>query len=166
MTRKKNSTKVKKSPSKKVAATSNRSKPTKTKPINWLRWAKRGLITLVLASITTFSVAAYMDKLAFEQDLSVIGNGKAAVVQIHDPGCQLCQQLKRNLNRVKGDFEDSVQFKIANIKNKKGNEFASKHRVGHVTLLFFDKRGRRTNIINGVTPPAEIRQALEQLTNR
>ncbi|MGH1485443.1 MAG: thioredoxin fold domain-containing protein [Cellvibrionaceae bacterium] len=161
MARRKNSNKTKKSPSKKSAATSNR-----VKPINWLKWGRRGLITLVLAGITTFSVAAYMDKLALEQDLSVIGNGTATVVQIHDPGCQLCQQLKRNVDRVKGDFEDTVQFKIANIKNQKGSEFASKHRVNHVTLLFFDKRGRRINVINGVTPSAEIRQALEQLASR
>ena len=145
---------------------SNHNKVALKKSVNWSKLAERLFYAAVLIGIVTYSVAAYVDKMEIEQDLSVIGNGTATVVQIHDPSCRLCQQLKRNLDSVKGDFKDSIQFKIAAIYSKKGREFASKHRVQHVTLLFFDPQGRRVETMQGVTPAEDIRQELSRLASR
>ncbi len=134
-----------------------------SKPIRWRKLIERAVFALAILGIISFSVAAYMDKVADDRDLSVIGNGIATVVQIHDPSCQLCRQLKSNLDSVKGDFKDKIQFKIANIQSKEGREFAAKHRVQHVTLLFFDQRGRRVDTIQGVTPAKDIEAELAQL---
>lgn len=141
-------------------------KTSTTKPVNWKKLGERLFFTIALLGIVTYSVAAYMDKLAVEQDLSVIGNGTATVVQIHDPGCRLCQQLKSNLESVKGNYKEDIQFKVANINSKEGREFAGKYRVKHVTLLFFDKRGKRVNTIQGVTSPEDIQAELSKLATR
>ena len=100
-----------------------------------------------------------------EQDLSVIGNGKPTVVQIHDPGCQLCNRLKHNLDAVKGGFIDTIQFKTAMIVKSERRKLAHQHQVQHVTLLFFDKRDRRVHTLQGVSSQAEIRNGLADLDN-
>lgn len=135
------------------------------KSINWLKWAKGIAVTVVLAAVASFAIAAYMEKLEVEQDLSVIGQGKPTVVQIHDPGCQLCQQLKSNVDKAKREFKDDIHFKIVNIKTNKGRRFANKYQVPHVTLLFFDGEGRHVNTINGVTPTESIKTALTTLNS-
>ncbi|MGS2717796.1 thioredoxin family protein [Eionea flava] len=98
-----------------------------------------------------------------QYDLSVVGNGTPTVVQVHDQNCRLCRQLKSNLDSVKTGFKDKIQFKTANILSKKGANFAQQYQVPHVTLLFFDKQGRRTNTLQGVSSKEDIRVALEQL---
>lgn len=107
------------------------------------------------------AMAAYHNNKQIEYDLSVIGNGTATVVQVHDPSCQLCRRLNRNLNRVKDDFKADIQFKIANLASDEGRQFAQRHRVEHVTLMFFNKRGQRVNTLQGVTPAEDIRAALD-----
>ncbi|MEH6457507.1 MAG: thioredoxin domain-containing protein, partial [Cocleimonas sp.] len=117
-------------------------------------------------SVIAVPVYAYMQNSKVEHDLSVIGNGTATVVQVHDPGCRLCNRLKSNLGEVKGEFKDKIQFKTANILKPKGRVFASKHNVPHVTLLFFDKKGQRVNTMEGVSSSDDIKSSLQRLSKR
>ncbi len=130
---------------------------------NWRKMLEKGFFTLAILVMVGFVYTVYSSAKATEQDLSVIGNGVPTVVQVHDPGCQLCRRLKKNLDSVASDFKPDVQFKIANIRNEQGRQFAQTHDVPHVTLLFFDETGNRVETIQGVTPAADIRQALSAL---
>ena len=58
---------------------------------NWRKWIKSGAIALAVIGAVVASLMFYSDRLAIEHDLSVIGNGKATVVQIHDPNCPSCR---------------------------------------------------------------------------
>jgi len=138
-------------------------KNNKIKTFNWARFTKKAAITLSVVGVIFASFYAYSMQIKVEHDLSVVGNGTPTLVQIHDPGCQFCNQLKKNVDKVKRDFKDDIQFKTANIKTNKGRIFADKYRVPHVTLLFFDGRGNRVNEIQGVTPPEDIQEALRVL---
>ncbi len=142
--------------------TSVRNKATKT--YNYSKTLKRIFITLCFLSIIVVPVYAYIQNSKVEYDLSVVGNGKPTVVQIHDPGCRLCNRLKSNLGEVKGEFKDNIQFKTANILKPKGRVFASKHNVPHVTLLFFDKKGQRVNTMEGVSSSNDIKSSLQNLS--
>ncbi|MFT6201392.1 MAG: thioredoxin-like negative regulator of GroEL, partial [Candidatus Endobugula sp.] len=138
--------------------------------INWKKAIKRSafytvLLTLIVATLLIYNNNNNNNN-KVEYDLSVIGNGTAAVVQIHDHNCQLCRQLKNNLNDVKASFKENIQFKTANILAKKGADFARQHQVAHVTLLFFNKKGQRVNTLQGVSSKDEIRHALEQLAKQ
>ncbi len=85
-----------------------------------------------------------------EQDLSRIGNGIPAVVQIHDPQCPQCQALQREARDALCDFDDSeLQFLVANIRSDEGRQLARAHGVGHVTLLLFDGSGQRRAVLAG-----------------
>lgn len=127
---------------------------------------KNSLISILFLAIIIGSFYFYTDIKKPEYDLSVIGNGTATVVQIHDPNCQLCRRLRSNVDSVKEEFTKKIQFKTANIASPKGRSFASKHQVPHVTLLFFDKKGRKVNTLQGVTSKENIKAALAQLLKR
>ncbi|MGH1427038.1 MAG: thioredoxin family protein [Arenicella sp.] len=132
----------------------------KPQPFNWKKNGKWIGIGLLLLTITGYLFVTNENQSRIEHDLSVIGNGKATVVQIHDPGCQLCRRLQSNVNQIKPDFDDKFQFRTANLKTSKGADFAKKYNVPHVTLLIFNRNGRHVNTLNGVLPKEQIANAL------
>lgn len=136
----------------------------KKKAFNWKKLTKRASILLCFIAIIAIPLYFSSNQSRIEHDLSVIGNGRTpTVVQIHDPNCQLCNQLKRNVAAVKGEFKDKIEFKTANIKTNKGGRFAQRYGVPHVTLLFFDRKGKRVNTLQGVSSEKDIQQALTSL---
>ena len=85
-----------------------------------------------------------------EHDLSRIGNGTPAVVQIHDPQCSRCLALQRETRNALETLEDgALHYVVANIRTAEGRQFAAAHGVSHVTLLLFDKTGKRRNVLVG-----------------
>ena len=144
----------------------NINKKSKKKSANHSKTIKRILITLCFFGIIAVPVYAYMQQIKAEHDLSVVGNGIPTVVQVHDPGCSLCNRLKNNLSKVKGDFKDKIQFKTANILKKKGKVFAAKYNSQKVTLLYFDKKGERVDTTHGVTSSEDLKTKLQKLANR
>ena len=85
-----------------------------------------------------------------EQDLSRIGNGVPAVVQIHDPQCRQCVALQREAREALCEFDDSkLQFLVANIRSPEGRRLAATHGVGHVTLVLFDASGQKRGVLAG-----------------
>lgn len=83
-------------------------------------------------------------------DLSVIGNGVATVVQVHDPQCPICRALQKETLRAARSFEDDVlQVRVANIRTTEGRALASRYGVPHVTLLLFDGAGEMQRVLSG-----------------
>jgi len=99
-------------------------------------------------------------------DLSVIGNGVPTVVQVHDPGCKLCTALKASTTRALGEFDDRIQYRIAEIGSAKGRAFAAKHNVQHVTLVTFTGSGQVVNTLHGVREADELSPYFERLVKR
>ena len=100
-----------------------------------------------------------------EGDLSKIGNGIPTIVQIHDPGCPKCRSLQRSTRNALAELEDgTVQYLVANIKASEGRQFADTHRVGHVTLLLFDGKGQRREVIRGEQHSDYLLQIFRQLS--
>lgn len=94
----------------------------------------------------------------FEHDLSRIGNGVPAVVQIHDPDCPQCRELQREARAALEGFDPSaLQYIVANIATSEGRRFAAEHGVGHVTLLLFDGDGDRREVLVGQNTRAHLR---------
>ena len=109
---------------------------------------------------------AYQNDLA-ERDLSKIGNGKPAIVQIHDPNCPMCNALQKNARSALSNFEDGdLEYLVANIRTNKGRQFANQHNVPHVTLLLFNKRGRLENVLQGVRGEDELVTVFKQLLKK
>lgn len=87
---------------------------------------------------------------ARETDLSTIGNGIPAIVQIHDPSCPTCTALQREAREAVCSLDDEkVQFLVANLNTEEGRRLATRHRVGKITLLLFDGEGNMRNVLAG-----------------
>ena len=99
---------------------------------------------------TGWFVADGFAKTAQELDLTTIGNGIPAVVQIHDPECPKCLALQREARDAVCEIgEHQLQYKVANIRRPSGRKLANEHGVGHVTLLLMDGDGNRMMTLRG-----------------
>lgn len=100
---------------------------------------------------------------AREQDLSRIGNGTPAVVQIHDPQCPSCVALQREARKALADFDDDeLQYLVANIRKADGRALAAAHGVGHVTLLLFDAQGQQRGVLAGANESENLKRAFQR----
>lgn len=129
----------------------------------FLRMARNGAIALPFAAgIGFFTVQSTLASMC-EGDLSRIGQGKPAIVQIHDPQCNLCRTLQAQTRRALKYFEDDAfTYLVANINTSEGRAFAAEHRVPHVTLLLFDAGGRMVEIVRGPTELANLRNVFQE----
>ena len=111
----------------------------------------------VVAGMGYFGVQ-YVQATISEADLTKIGNGRPAIVQIHDAQCASCHTLQRQSRKILKSFEeDSYTFLVANIKTKRGLTLARRHGVGHVTLLLFDGQGQVAQIVRGPIETEDLR---------
>jgi len=85
-----------------------------------------------------------------EHDLTRIGDGVPAVVQIHDPNCSICRELQRETRAALAAFDESeLRYVVANITTAEGRRLAQVHDVGNVTLLLFDGAGKKRRTLRG-----------------
>ena len=102
-----------------------------------------------------------------EGDLTKIGNGIPTIVQIHDPQCPVCQALQKEARTALEQFDDGeLQYLVANIRQDKGRRLASQHGVQHVTLLLFDGKGERQEILTGPNTSANLERAFRRHLER
>ena len=115
----------------------------------------------VVAGATVFSVRSVQATIC-EADLTKIGKGKPAIVQIHDPQCSLCQQLQRQARKALKSFDDeAVTFLVANIHTAEGGALAARYGVPHVTLLLFDAEGEMVQVVRGPSDKDSLRQIFD-----
>ena len=112
-------------------------------------FAKFGLIAAVVAGGGVAFVTDVRETLA-EEDLSRIGGGVPTVVQVHDPSCPTCRALQKEARAALEDFDDGeIQYLVANLSQDDGRAFANQHGVEKITLVIFDRNGRRRQILRG-----------------
>jgi hypothetical protein len=120
---------------------------------NTRKWREIRQLTItfaLLAVVVGSGLAAFKHSYDASHDLSVIGKGVPAVVQIHDPNCPLCNQLRRNASSAAERFGKRLLFRIADISTPAGRQLQHAHNVPHVTLLLFDGKGQLRNVLTGV----------------
>jgi len=122
--------------------TSVRARTARPKKIPW-KLISVGLI-MILLSYT--GLAAYKQNWDEIHDLSVIGNGKPTVVQVHDPSCPSCRALKSNTQSALKRLDSDLQYRIASLKTPEGRTLAHRHQVGKITLLIFDGDGELSTV--------------------
>lgn len=97
------------------------------------------------------------------RDLTAVGQGVPAVVQVHDTACPVCSELRANIERIEDDFpEDQLVIRIADIHTDAGERFARRYTTQRrVTLLFLDGDGEITDIQTGLQTAAQLKDAFE-----
>lgn len=141
------------------------SKPTSRRAL--LRSAASwGVVAAALGGGAYWTVGSVRATIA-EQDLSRIGNGTPAVVQIHDPNCSMCLALQRETQDALAELEDGdLTYLVANIRTQEGRAFAARHNVEHVTLVLFDAEGRVRDILRGPNESRVLLKAFQRHLGR
>ncbi|QMU56969.1 MAG: hypothetical protein GKR98_01370 [Boseongicola sp.] len=118
---------------------------------DFLRLSRNGLIGVGAVGGIGWWAVSGVRATAAEHDLSRIGRGRPAVVQVHDPQCAQCTALQRNTRRALRCYDDDdFVYLVASIKTEAGQMFASRFGVPHVTLMLFDGLGELEQVLNGV----------------
>jgi len=95
-------------------------------------------------------------------DLTLIGQGKPVVVQIHDPACSLCRRLMSNTRKAL-DGNEAVLFKVADVTSTEGEAFRREHHGETVSLILFDANGRKRATIKGVQTAEDLVEQFARL---
>jgi hypothetical protein len=127
----------------------------------WRQIRQFALVLALLAGVVGSGLAAFKHSYDVSHDLSVVGKGIPAVVQIHDPNCPMCNQLRRNADAAMKPFGDQLLYRIADISTPTGRQLQIRHDVPHVTLLLFDGDGKVRNVLTGVKSDELLQHAFK-----
>lgn len=128
---------------------------------DFMRLARNGVIALPFLGAAGFFGVRSVQATIREADLSLVGNGQAAIVQIHDPSCALCATLQKQTRKALKVYEDDrYEFLVANITTSEGSIFAARFGVPHVTLLLFDGQGELKEIVRGPIETSQLEDIL------
>lgn len=125
--------------------------PTAVTRRDLLRYGRNGALGIAALAGVGYAGRAWFLKFQNEHDLTRIGQGTPAVVQIHDPQCPICTSLQRETRAALEQFEDGeMLYVVADIKQQTGAAFAAQYNVPHVTLILFDAQGEVSQIVRGM----------------
>lgn len=133
----------------------------KSKARKWREFRRFTLVFALLAGVVGSGLAAFKYSYDISHDLSVVGKGTPAIVQIHDTSCALCNQLRSNTDSAIKAFGDRLLYRIADISTPEGRRLQRRHDVPHVTLLLFDGEGELRNVLTGVNSDEVLQRAFE-----
>ena len=150
----------------KSAATAAQASPAASQKMSrrdLMAWGKFGALGAVVVGGGGYFLVSGVNADIREADLSKIGNGTPAIVQVHDPACPTCRALQSETREALESFEDGqLQYLVADLNSDDGRKLAAQYGVGRVTLLLFDGRGRMRDIIQGRTSAEVLRTAFER----
>ena len=126
-----------------------------------LKLGRNGAIGVAVLGGAGYVSAGWYQEFLAEHDLTRLGQGKPAVVQVHDPQCPICLALQHETREAMKQFgECDLLYLVADIKQENGAAFAAKHNVPHVTLLLLDGQGEVTQVLRGPRQQAELETIL------
>ncbi|MEP1768709.1 MAG: hypothetical protein ABJJ53_18980 [Sulfitobacter sp.] len=129
-----------------------------------LNWAGVGVLGAAgVAAGGAWAVSSF-NRSVDERDLTKIGQGVPAVVQIHDPSCPLCNALQRETRKALAGMKDGAPvYIIADLTQTEGAVFAQHNNVQHVTLMLFDAQGNRVDTLTGTRTRKELSERFTRL---
>ncbi|MEM6303333.1 MAG: hypothetical protein AAF744_01360 [Pseudomonadota bacterium] len=124
---------------------------------NMLKLVRNGALAGLALTGAGYAGARMFSDYKEMHDLARIGQGKPAVVQVHDPQCPTCTALQREAKRAMQAFgECDLIYLVADLRQAEGAAFATRHGVGRVTLLLLDGRGQVTSVLQGMRQEEEL----------
>lgn len=103
-------------------------------------WRKIGV---PVAIVSLLIMAVLLLPKGYNTDLTQVGNGHYAVVQIFDKNTVQSEELMDTVNKVRRDYEKrGVEFLVADMGTDPGRSFAQSHGAQSATALIFGPRGR------------------------
>ena len=130
---------------------------------------RRRRIVVISAAVAVLLIGAgaypYADHQRSQavRDLTAIGNATPAVVQVHDPSCPVCTDLRNSVRSIEGDYDDSdLLIRVADLTANDGMTFAAQHGAQSITLVFLDGDGEYVTQVTGNRPSDSIRDLFDR----
>ncbi|NBC29333.1 MAG: hypothetical protein GVY29_05000 [Spirochaetes bacterium] len=119
-----------------------------------------GVAVLVLAAAGALAFASNQ-RADRARDLSLVGSGTPAVVQVHDHTCPVCTELRGNVQRVQDEFSDEeLLIRVADVHTDEGLAFAARYTSARrATLLYINGSGELVRSQTGAQGVDALRRA-------
>jgi hypothetical protein len=129
-----------------------------------IRMVRGALIAAAVLSVgggVLFAVNMQEEKV---HDLSLVGTGIPAVVQVHDVTCPVCTELRGNVEGISGDYSDrELLIRVADVATEEGLAFAARYTAARrATLLFIDGEGNLVDEHSGALSTADLRMLFDR----
>jgi hypothetical protein len=129
-----------------------------------LRIASAAGVGALLLIAGVAAVFAYNRNEERVRDLSDVGTGVPAVVQVHDATCPVCTELRGNVADIEGEFDDDeLLIRVADVHSDEGLAFAARYTTARrATLLFIDGNGELVDVHTGAQDIPTLRQSFSR----
>ncbi|SNR84030.1 thioredoxin [Lutibacter flavus] len=94
---------------------------------------------------------------------TLIGQEKPILLDFYADWCGPCQSLLPIVEKLATEYEGKIEIQKVNVDKNSG--LASKFGVRSIPSLFFLKKGKVVDKLNGAVPESVIREKLEVLLN-
>ncbi len=125
-------------------------------------FAWRSILITVAAVVALIAVLGTLLPRGYKDDLSSIGKGTGTVVLIHNKNGAKSLELMGVVDKVRSDFQDRVDFLIAEVDTASGRAFMQSQQVTNVGLIFFSPGGERLRFVDGPVDKAGLRAELDR----
>jgi hypothetical protein len=122
---------------------------------------RTALITIAIVAIVLAFAATLLPR-GFSDDLSRIGQGRAAVVLVHNKEAVYSLELMTLLNHVRRHYEDRIEFLAVDSATDTGRRFAAAHGVDDSLALLLGGDGARIAIIDNVRDENALRAIIDR----
>ena len=112
--------------------------------------------------ISLLNANYYWMQVAHPTDLTLIGNGRPALVLAYDINSMGGMEVMKLMDAVRDDYTDRVEFLIADLGTPQGIQFAKRHNAINGTVMFYSAKGSYVRTIH-VPPDTEtLRYGLDE----
>ena len=122
--------------------------------------ALRSSLLTIAAIIALLGLISTQLPKAFNDDLSRVGAGTNTAVLIHNKNRVQSLDLMSRVDQVRSDFEDHVEFLIADVDTDSGRRFMQAQQIGNIGLVLFSPDGTRLRVVDATLDAEALRMTL------
>jgi hypothetical protein len=121
-------------------------------------WKSKLIVGGILLLIAT--AAAMNLPRGYNDDLSRIGKGHAAVVLVRDKNSVQSLDLMNVLNDIRNKYDGQVEFLLTDFDTPEGKAFIAANNVARITLVLFDANGKLVKVL---VPPQTAENVQQEI---
>ena len=106
-------------------------------------------LVIIFAICGVLAFAVTLLPKGFKSDLSLIGQGTASLVLVHDKNYVGSIQMMELMNKVRSDYKETVEFLAVDIATPEGQRFSQQQQAGAIDLVVFGADGQKRNVLSG-----------------
>ncbi len=117
-----------------------------------------GVLVALLAAAFIFTVVAVKP---LSTDLSAVGQGRPALVLAYENYSPAGAAALERLRHVKADYEERVDFLVADLGTPQGRTFADRHNIANGVAVFLRQDGRPLRVTTIPADEGDLRRRLD-----